>query len=196
MRDATVGLELLCCRTALRFDCLVHLVEACEREYIAIDVLKAGKHLSPNRRLVAMRNRRIAMPACGCLFVIPDSPEPRCVPKANSTRAPFRVGACNIFYEKHHPRRSANQLVIGGLGVRLDKRQHCGSIVRCDPDTTLTRLEVRVKSQLESELLNVKLQTAFLVANEYIDRMKPQIINGGLAAIVPGLSPRNAHGGD
>src|SRR4051812_49359110 len=117
MSGAPFRFEFGCGGTALCLDCLGHFVKAHQGEGIAVNILEAGKHATPNRRLLSKEKFGCILPS---LLLILDASQTRHMTKADSAAPPLRVGSYDILRYKSHWSRLADQLVFVRVGFRCD----------------------------------------------------------------------------
>ena len=70
---------------------------------------------------------------------------------------------------------TANQLVLAGIGLWGNQRNHSGSIRRADGHPALAGREREIKGESESELVDIEPKASFLVANEDRDGVQAQV---------------------
>ncbi len=153
---------------------MCHFVITRQRERISIHVAKVGNRTSPNRRLAAQQQRLLRRLFL-CLCVELDSSQPRRRRKSHSPLRPLLKSRRHIVRQKHNLRRPPNQFRFLRFRLWLDQRQHCGPIRRRHSHPPFPRLQLRVKCHAKPELLHVKLQAAFLVADVHVHAVHAQM---------------------
>jgi len=118
--------------------------------------------------------------------LISNAAEARRRAETNSAFAPFTVRLNDIFGDEGDARGSANQLVIGRIGIGLNHCEDSGAIGRRYGDPPVSRLETGIECQFEAKLIEVKAEAAFLIANEDVDTVKAEVrvrlLGGGRVA--------------
>src|SRR6266481_6018921 len=169
MCGAALRFQLLGCRASLLLYCLRHFVEADQCESVSIDIFKPCEYSAPDRRLLSHQQRgRAGSPVLGRWLVL-DAPEPRCMAKANSAPSPFAVGRHDIFGYKDNLRMLADQLVVIGVGIWSDQRQHGCAVRRRNADPALSGLKADIKGQSKTQLIKIESQAPILIAYIHID---------------------------
>ncbi len=95
--------------------------------------------------------------------------------EANPALAPFAEFGGDILGHKNDVRRPPDQLARYRTELGRDQVEHCGAIGRSDRNPALAGLQLRVKSQIESELVKVEAQAPVLVANKDGDTLNAQV---------------------
>ena len=175
---------------ALRFHRVGELIEADEREGVAVDVAEAGDDSAPDGCFFAEEHATsaagglCALTYCGCgglrgVKLVADALEARRCLEAHAALGPLLEFCSDVFGDEDDLRGSTNKLVLLGVGLGNDERQDGGAVRRSHADPTLTRLHARVEGDVEAELVDEKAQAAVLIADEDVDAVKAQV--GGLA---------------
>ena len=114
-------------------------------------------------------------PSCDrCAGFIIDTPQSRRAAKSDASAAPLVVRGWQVFRHEHNLRGATNQPILRRMLVRLNQREHSGAVGRRHGNEPLTRLDARIERQLESELVEVKAETALLVSDVHVDRVHAQ----------------------
>jgi hypothetical protein len=86
--------------------------------------------------------------------------------KRNAFLAPFFVLALDILRQKRNLRRASDEPVFSRTGFGRDQDENGGSVRRADGEAGGAARQVAVVHQFEAELLQIKAQASFLIANE------------------------------
>ena len=86
--------------------------------------------------------------------------------KAHAVSAPFFELGEDVFGQEDDLSRAADKLVFIGAGFRSNEREHSGAIRGSDGERIFGGRERDVKSQAESQLIQVELPASLFVANE------------------------------
>jgi hypothetical protein len=89
--------------------------------------------------------------------------------------APFAKLGNHVLCKENDGRGPADELVVFRIGIRGDQPEHCGAVGRSNRHQPMTGLKAGIKSQIESELIQVKGQTAILIFHKNIDRVDAQV---------------------
>src|SRR5215469_11286718 len=141
--------ELLSDRAALRFDRIRDLVEAHQREQIAVQIPETREHSAPDRSGFLSWRGRIGGIRSMHRHPMLETSQPRCELEANSQLAPFPELGNDVLRYKGYVGWPSNQLVILGIRLRHHQRQIGRPIRRSDRDPAASRFDSRVKHQLE-----------------------------------------------
>ena len=95
--------------------------------------------------------------------IVDDASEARCVSEANAPPAPLGVGGGQILGHEHHLRRAADEPGLRRVGLGLDQREHSRAVGRSDGQQPLTRPDASVEGDVESERVQVEVQTSLLI---------------------------------
>src|SRR6185437_10168326 len=98
-----------------------------------------------------------------CFRPIPDAPPPERVAKADSALAPFAELRGNISGDKHNLCRTADQVVLFGLGMRRDQREHRAPVGRSHGHPSLAGWKARIEGQAKSKLIEIEPETPVLI---------------------------------
>jgi uncharacterized protein (TIGR03437 family) len=174
---ADFGFQLLGDRAALRFQRPANVIETHQRKGVAVDILEAGEHAAPNRRLLDGRS----------VWMRLDPPQARRIAKMNSALGPLAVFCNDILCKKNDGRGPADEPVVFRAGIGRDQPEHRGSVGRSNRHQAMTGLKACIQGQIESELIHVELKTAILILDKDVDSVNPQVrvlavqANGGVA---------------
>ena len=81
----------------------------------------------------------------------------------------------------------ADELVLAGIGLGSDEREHGIAVRRSDCDPSLAGLDAGVEDDPEAELVAVELEAQLLVTDKHIDAVEPEKRIGRLRHRVHGL---------
>ena len=95
--------------------------------------------------------------------------------KADSAPSPFAVGRHDIFGYEDNLRMLADQLVVIGVGIWSDQRQHGCAVRRRNADPALSGLKADIKGQSKTELIKIESQASILIAYIHIDSVHAEI---------------------
>jgi len=68
-----------------------------------------------------------------------------------------------------------DELVVIGVRVRGDQREHSGAVRRRNSDPALSGLKTNIKSEAESQLIKIESQAPILIAHVYIDSVNAKV---------------------
>ena len=182
VRGATFGVLLGGNNAALRFHGVRKLVEADQRESIAVDIAETRKDAAPDRRFFAEKHSRSAtrVRVCGLtggssryralrrMKLVSDAFEARRSLEAHAPLGPFLELGGHIFGDEHNLRRATDKLVLLRIGLWGNEGKNGGAIGRRNRNPSFARLHASIISDVEAQLIDEKLQAAVLVANENI----------------------------
>src|SRR5712671_851980 len=95
--------------------------------------------------------------------------------EAHSSLAPFAKLGSDIFCNENNRRRPADELVLWGIGIGRNQGKHRRPVGWCNRYPSLAGRKASIKSQMESELVQVEAQASILISNEYIDSMDTEV---------------------
>jgi hypothetical protein len=185
--EAALEFKLFRIGAALGLNRLVYFVKTYKRKGIPVDVFEAGEYLAPDGALLAVAKLRIFRVRLVQVALVLDAPEARRMAKANTAVAPFTKFSGDIFSDKDDVGGASDELVIRRVRLGLNQREHGGAIGRRDGDPALAGVQTGVKREVESKLIEIEAQAAFLIADEHVNRMKLQV---GVLPVLPGAISR------
>jgi hypothetical protein len=172
------------------------LVEADEREGIAVDIAEARYDSAPDGSFFAEEHASSAGYAgictvtydcrsggtCGCrrggllgLSLVTNALEAGRGLEADAALRPFLEFCGDVFGDEDDLRGAADELVLLGIGLGSDEGENGGAVGRSDPDPTFAGLHAGVVGDVETELVDEKVEAAVLVADEDVDAVKAEV---------------------
>jgi len=189
VRGAAFGFLFLDNGAALRFHGVGELIEADQRERVAIDIAKARDDSAPDGRFFAEEHvaaadgaRGVCALTCaGCCYalrwlsLVADALQARRTVKADAALGPFEELGGDVFGDEDDLGGATDELVLSGAGLGGDQRENRGAVGRSNGDPAIAGLQVGVVGHMESELVEIKAQAAVLIAHENIDTVKAEV---------------------
>ena len=194
---AALGFLLCYDNAALLFHRVGQLVEADEREGIAVDIAEAGDDSAPDGSFFAEEHAVSAGDAgvctftctcdcrsggtCGCrggllgLRLVANAFEARRSLEADASLRPFLEFCGDIFGNEDDLRRTADQLVLLGARLGSDKGKDGGAVGRGYADPAFAGLHASVVGDVEAELVDEEAKAAVLIADEDVNAVKAQV---------------------
>jgi hypothetical protein len=123
---------------------------------------------------------------CGCrgggllgLRLVADALEAGRGLEADAALRPFLEFCGDVFGDEDDLRGAADELVLLGIGLGSDEGENGGAVGRSDPDPTFAGLHAGVVGDVETELVDEKVEAAVLVADEDVDAVQAHVRGRG-----------------
>src|SRR4029077_6885487 len=95
--------------------------------------------------------------------------------KAHAAPGPFLKFCGDVFGNENDLSRATDKLVLLGVWLRFDEREDGGAVGRGHADPAFAGLHAGIIGDVETELVDEKVQAAVLVADEDVDAVQTQM---------------------
>ena len=96
----------------------------------------------------------------------------------NAAFGPFLEFGDDVLGDENDLGGAANELVLLGVGLGSDEGENGGAVGRGDGDEAVAGLKLGVVGEVETELIEVKAETAIEIANEDVDAVDAEVRAG------------------
>ena len=172
---AAFGFEFCGGSAALGFESVSDLVEADERESVAVDIAETGDDAAPNRVFHAENGRIGRGFGGGLLGIVLEAFEAWSGVETDTAFGPFLKFGEDIFGDEDDIGGAADEFVFGGLGFRDDEGEDRGAVGRRNGNEAFAGLELGVVGEVEAELVHEEADAAVVVADKDVDALDAEV---------------------
>jgi len=168
------GFEAGLLLAALGLDGVGYLVEADQREEIAVGILEAAENAAPDGRRLLLWSGRIGRAVGFDARALGEPLEAGRTGELDAAGAPLAELGHDVFGDERDVGVAADELVVGGVAGRNGEDQVGVAVGRRDHGPGTAGTIARVEDELKAEGVDVEIEAAFEITDEDADGLEAE----------------------